>query len=180
MLIPVIGVTADANDRKRPMMTVTTLLLLFAVAQGDTGQRLAEQGVVAAARDIVRAVEEGNPDSILAHVAPGGIPCVDSVVTRDKFETELKTRGSWHHAYFFDSALFNERFRDAANPLSLAETVTKGGKLSYRVRFQRFPTMPPFSRPCVSITSREINVKHVLCFYQEHSKWLLRDGPNCD
>jgi hypothetical protein len=161
-------------------MTVNILLILLAVPSIALDEQTAEQGAVAAARDIVRGVEEKRPDPILAHVARGGIPCVDSVVTREHVEKDLKTRGSWYHAYFFGPTDFNERFRDAAYPTSLAELVTKGGELSYRVRFQQYPKLPPFNFPCVSITSRQIKGKEGLCFFHEHGKWWLRDGPNCD
>jgi hypothetical protein len=160
-------------------MSATFTLLVVTLMATELHKTAAEKGAIAAARDIVAAVKGRKPEAILAHVAPGGIPCVDSVVERKKIEEALENRDSWYHAYFFDAVQFNQRFRDVATPVSLSEFVTKGERLSYLVQFQRFPNMPAFSSPCVSIHSRDIKGKQVLCFYYEQGGFWLRDGPNC-
>jgi hypothetical protein len=47
-------------------------------------------------------------------------------------------KGNHIHAYFFDPTEFNQRFRSVADPISLAELVAGGGKLSYRRALSAF------------------------------------------
>jgi hypothetical protein len=151
-----------------------------ALTQRDPERRAVETGVVAAAHQIVEAVREKAPGRILAHVASGGIPCIDSVVPRAKFKADIEAKGTWYNSYFFDPAVFNEKFRDLATPTSLAELVANGKDLQYKVQFQKFPTASSFSNPCVMITASDRKGKHVLCFYVEGGQFWLRDGPKCD
>ena len=120
-----------------------TVLLLLSLAQAGTERKQIEVGVLAAARHIVRGVENKRAEDILAHVSPEGAPCIDSVITRQQYESDLQSKGNYIHAYFFDATEFNDRFRSAIDPISLAELVARGGELSYRVHFQRFPGRRP-------------------------------------
>jgi hypothetical protein len=156
-----------------------TVLLLLCLAQAGTERKQIENGVLAAARHIVRGVENNRAEDILAHVSPEGAPCIDSVITRQQYESDLQSKGNYIHAYFFDATEFNERFRSAIDPISLAELVARGGELSCRVHFQRFPGSPPYSSPCVDIISKELRMKRTLFFYQKEADWVLRDGLNC-
>jgi hypothetical protein len=47
-------------------------------------------------------------------------------------------KGNHIHASFFDPTEFNQRFRSVADPISLAELVAGGGKLSYRRALSAF------------------------------------------
>src|SRR5258708_20349407 len=88
-----------------------TVLLLLSFAQAGTERKQIEVGVLAAARHIVRGVENKRAEDILAHVSPEGAPCIDSVITRHQYGNDLQSKGNYIHAYFFDPPDFNDRFR---------------------------------------------------------------------
>jgi hypothetical protein len=128
--------------------------------------------VLKAATKFVKAVRARSVERILAFADDGGIPCVDSLVSKAEFERQLWTKGTWLNAYFLDPAAFRATFADLLHIVSFAELVTQAG-FSMRVYPEQDPRFT-----CVRFSS-STGASAELCFALKGKRWVLSYLPNC-
>src|SRR5690348_10937761 len=85
---------------------------------GALDARKGDTPVLAASNELVAAVRARDVQRLLHLVASDGVPCVDANVSREEVERQLRTRGSWLNAYFFEPEVFKQKFADPFTPIS--------------------------------------------------------------
>ena len=162
----------------RPLITLLAGVLLLgagtgAVKAADTVPTHTDENgsVLGAADRLANAVRKRDVKSFLELVAPDGVPCIDSKVSRT--EKQLRTRDTWLGAYFFAPDVFRARYADLARPISFAEFLATAQDLhvTAATRDQRYP--------CVRFSARNIKWKPHFCFERKSGHWFLRELPNC-
>jgi len=168
------------------MQGVVAAVLLVAgappeVSRADEQQRV-EADIKRVVRGIVEAVVAREVDALMAYVGPEGVPCIDSVVTKDQLRRDLTTRGNFLHAYYFDASEFNDKYRDLAFPKSLAEFLATTRDLRVKVSFMKYSGQgqaDEFAYPCATLSAPQPKERHSFCFSRNQGKWTLADLPNC-
>lgn len=148
------------------------LIAAPAWADGATRGDKSTPSVLKAATEFVEAVRARSVDRIVALADDGGIPCVDSVVSKAEFERQLRTKGTWLNAYFLDPELYRAKFADLLDKVSFAELMAQPG-FSMRV----YPDQPP-QFTCVRF-STSAGTTAELCFAFKGGRWVLSSLPNC-
>jgi hypothetical protein len=142
----------------------------------------AERALLAAARDLVAVTEGGRQSEIATRVSEGGFGCMDGIVTRTVFASELATPGSWIHAFFLDGEEFRRKVGSDQGITSLSEVIAMRKPLNFRATLRPRTGSPVNSYGCVFVGpggGREAKV----CFSRRGTteRWDLNmsEGPWC-
>jgi hypothetical protein len=130
--------------------------------------------VLKAADELAAAVRARNIDALLRFVPPTGVSCIDSIISRQEVERQLRRQETWLGAYFLHPEAFRRRFADQLTPMSFAEFVDIGRELHVTM-----PGKQDARFPCVMFSARNLDPGHSFCFQQSGGRWVLRDLPNC-
>jgi len=133
-----------------------------------------DASVLSAAYQLADAVRTRDVSAFLRLVAREGVPCIDSIVSRQELEKQLRARDTWLGAYFFAPEVFREKFADLARPISFAEFLATARDLRVTTRATKDERYP-----CVRFSASNVKSRPYFCFQRNSDRWVLRELPNC-
>ena len=140
-------------------------------------------GAAIAAHEGLEAVGDRMRDAVLSHdvkrigefVGPRGISCGDGFIPRRRVLSELSTKSSWLHAYFFDGAKFRREFKQP----SVSEFLSDHPGASCEVRYFDREGRPDLDWGCITYRDQEKKSPE-LCF-AFGGRWQFWQTPyKCD
>jgi len=162
-------------------MTAIFFSVLFAHAGAADARAVSETerpaestaSVLKVADELAAAVRARDIDALLRFLPPG-VLCIDSPVSRQEIEKELRREDSWLAAYFFRPDTFRKRFADLLVPMSFAEFLDTARDLRVTT-----PGKQDKHFPCVLFSAANIKPGHSFCLQQYGRRWVFRDLPGC-
>lgn len=149
--------------------------------QRDDASRI--EGLDATERQIRRLAERirsdvvaGRGDAILALLLPEGMACGDDMIPKERFERELKDKGSFLHAVLFDSSALRDRFSECGVTMSLQEKFRRNRKGPIAVMFAPSATRSPWAFPCAKFLMGASEGDESICFVKVNNRWWLADA----
>ena len=130
--------------------------------------------VLKAADELAAAVRARDLDALLRLVAPDGVPCIDSMVSRQELKRQLRAPDTFLGAYFFAPEVFKTQFADPLTKISFAEFVATAREVRVTVSGKQHPL-----HTCVHFTASNIESTPLFCFRRVRDRWVLGDLPNC-
>lgn len=164
-------------------MTTARLVVALALCVGIApvgsaeGQSPAEvekeiEAVVARLRAAILARDV---EGVLSFVFAEGMPCTDSMISKDTFRRDLRDGGSYLYSRLFDSSMLKSKYSSVGHSRSLLDFFRENNAAKAVISFQSYPGKAPYAFPCANFSEGE-DLPLSFCFFKRRGRWWLTDS----